>query len=203
MISSGLGYSALLVCALLLAGRSYRVAEQQTLSSMMVISLAAAFIAAASLMTLARPAATGDILVFQRILDNLAYYAGIPLLASAVVDLAWNKQWSRAAWGRWLLVLFALFELCRRSQVGEEYSQGMAIITALALCIASLKLYGAIQRLSGVLSAATLASALLIFSATSLTPEHRDSGLYALNLALALLLLLPLADTKPTPKAND
>ncbi len=179
----------LLVCALLLAGQSYRCGEQKQETASFVISLSAAFLAAASLGELTLEATNQDLLTFQRMLDNLAFYAALPLLATALIAQAWQKDWSRAAWGRWLLALFALFELMRRAEQGDLYSQIVAVASVILLLASLPKLSNMQARLTGFITLVPLSLALLIFSHGSLLPQYQSLPGYALALATALLLL--------------
>ena len=181
--------TSLLVCALLLAGQSYRRAEQKQETASFVISLSAAFLAAASLGELTLEATSQDLLTFQRMLDNLAFYAALPLLATALIAQAWQKDWSRAAWGRWLLALFALFELMRRAEQGDLYSQIVAVASVMLLLASLPKLSNIQARLTGFITLIPLSLALLIFSHGSIFPQYQSLPGYALALATALLLL--------------
>lgn len=179
----------LIICALCLAGRSYKQGESSDHTSSMVISLSAAFIACAGAGNILLQDPDQDTQTLKRILDNLAYYAAIPLIASAMVDSAWKYEWSRAAWGRWLLALFALFELCRRSEVGIEYSQIMAALSAGAILISALRLQALACKVAGTLAAATLAISLLVYSPTGLIPDQQDAGFFATGLSIFLILI--------------
>ncbi|MFW1677215.1 hypothetical protein ACFVYJ_05470 [Pontibacter sp. JAM-7] len=181
--------SCLLVCALLLAGQSYRNGEQRAHTASFVISLAAAFIAIASLGTLVVEARNQDLQTLQRILDNLAFYAALPLLGTALLSQAWQLDWSRAGWGRWLLALFALFELMRRSELGNLYSQIVTAATLGLIIVSLIRLQQPMQRYIGLLALVPLTPALLIFSQGSLMPEYYSTRDYAFSLALGLLML--------------
>ncbi|MAY43594.1 MULTISPECIES: hypothetical protein [unclassified Neptuniibacter] len=187
----------LLVCALLLAGRSYQVFEKHVHKASMVISLSATFIACSTLGTLLIHQQTSDLITLKRILDNLAFYAGIPLLASAFVDMAWKHDWSKPTWGRWLLVLFALFELARRAEFGAQYSQIMATLSILALLISFIKKANSTAILLGTLASTFLAASLLIFSPTSIIPALENSHYAALSLAAALIFLTKILPKNP------
>ncbi|WP_415886816.1 hypothetical protein ACMXYO_02195 [Neptuniibacter sp. QD37_6] len=183
------GNALLIASALFLAGRSYRVGEKHDHTASMVISLSAAFIACSGTGALLLQGTDQDSVTFRRLLDNLAYFAAIPLIASAMFDCAWKKEWSRAAWGRWLLVLFALFELCRRSEVGITYSQALAGLSALALLISCLRMQPLITKAAGTASAIAIAVSTLVYSQASLMPHLADPALYHSVLAVALILL--------------
>lgn len=179
----------LISCALYLAGRCYKLGERYDHTASMVISLSAAFIACAGVGNILLQAADQDTQTLKRMLDNLAFYAGIPLIASALVDISWKFAWSRAAWGRWLLALFALFELCRRSEVGTEYSQLMALLCVIAISISALRFASHAAKISGLLAAMSLAITLLVFSPSGLLIEHIVDSHFALGLSFFLLLI--------------
>lgn len=186
----------LFVCALLLAGRSYQIAEQKNLTAFMVISLSAAFIAASAAGNLLLIESNQDIATLKRLLDNLAFYAAIPLIASALLDFSRNYDWSRAAWGRWLLALFALFELCRRADIGILYSQIMSVVSVSVILLSALKLANRNAQLSGLISAISLGVALLIYSPASLLPEMISPIHFALLEAFSLASLSLAITTK-------
>lgn len=186
----------LLCCALLLAGRSYRLGETLQHTAAMVISLAAAFIACAAAVNLLITDSNQDTDTLKRILNNLAFYAAIPLISSALLDIGWKCDWSKAAWGRWLLVLFALFELCRRSEIGVLYSQVMAGLCVMTLLICMIRFAGVTSRLAILGSALFLGAGALIFSPVSLMSEHSSHLLYNLCLSAYLLLLIPVINQR-------
>src|SRR5690554_3128853 len=120
-----LGNSLLLLAALSGAVLLFRRSEQlqeAPRSQLQVSSLSLIFVALAAMGQLLLTPTSQDIATLQRLLDNLALYAGLPLLATAALALAMGWYWSKAGWGRWLLALFALFELCRRMGLGEDYT---------------------------------------------------------------------------------
>lgn len=179
----------LLLCALLLAGRSYQLFEQHAHKACMVISLSATFIACSAASTLFIQQPGQDLLTLKLMLNNLAFYASIPLLASAFIDIAWKHDWSKPAWGRWLLALFALFELARRAEIGAQYSQIMATISIAALLISFIKKANSTALLLGILASTLMAASLLIFSPTSIMPGLENSHYAAFSLAAALITL--------------
>ena len=181
----------LLCSALLLAGRSYRLGETLQHTAAMVISLAAAFIASAAAVNVLITESNQDTDTLKRLLNNLAFYAAIPLISSALLDIAWKCDWSKAAWGRWLLVLFALFELCRRSEIGVLYSQIMAGLCVLTLLICIIRLTGFTTRIAILGSALFLGAGSLAFSPTSLWVELSNPPINNLCLSAYLLSLIP------------
>lgn len=179
-------HSLILVCALFLAGRSYRLSEKHNSTALMVISLAAAFISCAVAGDLLLSGNDQDSLTLKRLLDNLALFAAVPLIASALLDLSFKYNWSKAAWGRWLLALFALFELCRRSGIGTEYTQIMSALCAITIIFSALKLYPINVRVTGISSGIFLFLSLLVFGSATLLPEQQNTLYYSVTLAASL-----------------
>ena len=131
----------LLACSLYLSAQAYKHSEANHYTPSMVISLSAVFIAGSALGNLILSDANQDTETLKRLLNNLALFAGIPLIASALIDQAFNFQWGKAAWGRWLLALFALFELMRRTNLGVEYTQFMSVACAVAIAVFAYRAY--------------------------------------------------------------
>ena len=180
---------ALLLSSLLLAVRAYKASEVHDHTASMVVSLSAVFMALSAMSNLLLTGTDQDTQTLKRILDNLAFFAGIPLIASALVDHAFRFDWSRAAWGRWLLVLFALFELCRRSEVGTEYSQLMSVLCAAVVIYSAIRFRSPALGIIGSSAGLILGTSLLIFSDISLLPEASNDLFYSLGLALFLILI--------------
>jgi len=189
--------AAALVSAVLMFRQTEDIAGEQSLL-LKVSSLALAFVAMAALGRLTLTESGQDIETLQRMLNNLALYAALPLLATAMLGQVMQWHWSRAGWGRWLLTRFALVELCRRMQLGEAYTLVMGVLVGLILVGAALRLHGLRARLcsaiSGVLLGLSICGPLL---PVIILPE------LALNAAqAAALLLFTLAlqsQTQPTP----
>lgn len=125
--------------------------------------------------------------VLLQMLNNLHYFLAIPLLCSCFASIRFKKNWSKAAWGRWSLVLLALFELFRRAELGSSYGQMIAI--AFPLTIAICLLYQ-LQSQKIVLYIATIicsVAALSIFSEYS--PTSLKNAVYS-NIFLSITLIL-------------
>lgn len=73
-----------------------------------------------------------------RMLKNLAIYAALPMSVTALLAVGFNKEISLPGWGRWLLGLFALFELLRRMGYGETYLWVLTVSLLLGMLIAIL-----------------------------------------------------------------
>lgn len=182
-----IGNLALLVCALLLAERSYRSGGEHYTSGF-AISLSGAFIAASALATLLLSGSSDqDQQTLLRMLNNLAYYAALPLISSALVADALGQNWQKPAWGRWLLALLALFELTRRAQVGLEYSQILAAAVALGMLFATLRARTFTVRLGTALAGIAVAAAALLFGPISLFPAYQSELLSTLAYSTSLL----------------
>lgn len=184
-----LGNSLLLLAALSGAVLLFRRSEQlqeAPRSQLQVSSLSLVFVALAAMGQLLLTPTSQDIATLQRLLDNLALYAGLPLLATAALALAMGWYWSKAGWGRWLLALFALFELCRRMGLGEDYTLWLSAALAAALLVAAWRLQGVLPRLLCVLAAPLL---LISISGAELMVAELSTTLRQLTQAAGLLLL--------------
>ncbi|WP_217364200.1 hypothetical protein [Marinobacterium sp. xm-d-420] len=124
-----------------------------------------------------------------RILNNLALYAGAPMMASALLARAVQRSFTMQTWGRYLLALIALFELCRRMDAGAGYAMVLAIVLIGALGAAAFLSKIRSQRASFLSAALLLAIAifswkantsdLLLYLALSLTLLFASKGLKA------------------------
>lgn len=124
-----------------------------------------------------------------RMLNNLALYAGAPMMASALLARAVQRSFTMQTWGRYLLALIALFELCRRMDAGTGYSAVLAV--ALVVTLGAAALFSTIksQRVSFLSAAILLAvaviswtantSELLLYIALSLTLLFASKGMRA------------------------
>lgn len=184
-----LGNSLLLLAALSGAVLLFRRSEQlqeAPRSQLQVSSLSLIFVALAAMGQLLLTPTSQDIATLQRLLDNLALYAGLPLLATAALALAMGWYWSKAGWGRWLLALFALFELCRRMGLGEDYTLWLSAALTAALLVTAWRLQGLLPRLLCVLAAPLL---LISISGAELMVAELSTTLRQLTQAASLLLL--------------
>ena len=124
-----------------------------------------------------------------RMLNNLALYAGAPMMASALLARAVQRSFTMQTWGRYLLALIALFELCRRMDAGAGYAMVLAIVLIGALGAAAFLSKIRSQRASFLSAAILLAIAifswktntsdLLLYLALSLTLLFASKGLKA------------------------
>lgn len=189
MLGSSLILVAALASAVLLFRRSEALAEAPQ-SQLQVSSLSLVFIALAAMGQLLLTPDNQDVATLQRLLGNLALYAGLPLLVTAVLALSMGWFWSKAGWGRWLLALFALFELLRRMGLGESYTLWLSVALAAALLVAAFKLPVLTGRIALALAAPLILlgiSAGTIMTATPpalLPPLAQAAGLGLISFAL-------------------
>jgi len=176
--------AAALFSAVLMFRQTQDIATEQSLL-LKVSSLALLFVAVAALGRLTLTGSGQDIETLQRMLDNLALYAALPLLATVMLGQVMQWHWSRAGWGRWLLALFALFELCRRMQLGDAYTLLMGALIGLILIGASLRLSSMLARLAAACSG-------LLLAASVCTPLLPSLSLPDWAAELALAVALPL-----------
>lgn len=191
--------AAALFSAVLMFRQTEDTSEEQRLL-LKVSSLALVFVAVAALGRLTLTGSSQDIETLQRMLDNLALYVALPLLATVMLGQAMQWHWSRAGWGRWLLGLFALFELCRRMELGATYTLVMGIAVSLVLLGAALRLQGIHARLASAGSGLLLAVA--VCSPQLPMPSLPDFALNAVQaVALPLFAFALLSQVKqPSPQ---
>ncbi|WP_417227384.1 hypothetical protein [Amphritea sp.] len=193
---SSLAYGALLVSALFAALQLQRHAQSLSdapKATLQAAALSAVFFGIWSLSELISQSdsfAGTDIATLQRLLSNLAYFVALPFIASALWVSAYNRHWQRPAWGRWLIGLFALFELLRRMEHGELYMQVVAIAVSAGMLVAALAPLSKSLRGANLLATINMAAALLLAGPGMLLPNPSfDSNvIYPLLLAGALPL---------------
>ncbi|MBV1788905.1 hypothetical protein KQ940_12665 [Marinobacterium sp. D7] len=98
-----------------------------------------------------------DLSALRRMALNLAVYISLPLMATAVYALGRRWFWSGAGWGRWLLALFAAFELSRQLGFADEYLKAMAAATVVACAAGSVLLKQPLAATATALLATALA----------------------------------------------
>ena len=185
----------LVICSLLSSLLLYRQPARlsdQSKNIAGIISLCSAFIAAAALLPLFFDATSADSTVFLLMLENLLQYLALPLLCSAYLSISLGKHFSRTTWGRWSLVLLAIFELCRRAEVGDYYSATIAIATSLLFTVSlfyQLTDFSLSSLLCRLVAALSYAAAALLFAANYSLLEHANASYFNLSLSLSLILL--------------
>jgi len=165
-------------------------------------ALSALFIAFSALAELLLNQTGSDIETLQRMSTNLAYYAAIPLLATAMLVSVRNSHWERPAWGRWLIGLFALFELLRRMEHGETYTQVVAVAVSAVMLAAVLMTRQKQLRSITLLAAVHMSIALLLTGPGALVPDALSNYSYLYPLLLAGALPLSAIAIKKTVLFN-
>lgn len=124
-----------------------------------------------------------------RFFSQLTYFIALPMLASLLLAQRLSKDWSRAAWGRWMLALFALFELCRRLEWGAEYGQILHLTSILAILAAfwPANRWGLLASLLLGISILLIGPYALPIIPTTITAASESWHLLSLSIALPLL----------------
>lgn len=113
-----------------------------------LLVMAFMFIAVAALGQLLLSSQSLDSQTLQRLLDNLAQFLAVPLFAIASLLIGRRQYWSAAAWGRVSLALVAMFELLRRAELGDAYTQALPIAIAVVLMVAGWQLRARLRDLA-------------------------------------------------------
>ncbi len=154
-----------------------------------VLALSSLFIALSAASQLLIGMQSEDLFTLRQMLENLAYFAGIPLIATAAVALSLEQTWSKPAWGRWLIGLFAFFELLRQMQYGAQYAQLIAAATAVALIYAAIRQQQPFNRPMLFSGSILIAAGLTAFGQGALLTQWQDTGLFSACLTLGIPLL--------------
>lgn len=186
----------------------YRQSQPLTAQSKVIASLLAIccfFISASALLSLLIVDNSEATDTFTLMLRNLHFFLAIPLFSSILLASCVNKQFSKATWGRWSLVLIAIFELCRRAEIGQLYSDLVIYSSCLAVTysLLSATFLGDKQKLSADLLYKSIAiisytSSLLLFSDKSIVGKTSDATLYNITLTLGLVFIYLLSAKKLT-----
>lgn len=182
---------ALLIGALYAAWQLQRGAEKVKPEAQVTLhasALAALFVGLAAMGDLLLDPADADLGTLQRMLGSLGYFVALPFLASALVVAVRDDHWSRPAWGRWLIGLFAFFELFRRMEQGELYTQIIAVLVPAVMLIAALMQSQKLLRGMSLFATVNMALALVIVGPGTLLSEYNSDFVYSLLLAAALPL---------------
>ncbi len=188
-----IGFSSfiLIVCSLFAALLPYRQPQKLPDQARPLASLSALsclFITLSAAVSLFMPSHLGDTQAVVLIFDNLANYLALPLLSCLVVSACLKRYITKATWGRVSLVLLAIFEVCRRAEIGDIYSSFIAIMTSAAIgyCLL-IWLKGSSKML--LVNIATLlcyALAAVVFSKTT-GSEFQNPALYNGFLGFSLI----------------
>lgn len=189
--------SALRLSKVLIAGQKEELSDAPK-ATLQAGALSALFIAFSAGAELLLNQTGSDIETLQRIFANLAYYAALPLLATSMLVSARNSHWERPAWGRWLIGLFALFELLRRMEHGELYTQVIAVAVPATMLFAALTTTNKLLRGASLLAVVNMAITLLLAGPGALMPNALSDSSYLYPLLLAAALPLTAIAIKQT-----
>lgn len=119
-----------------------------------------------------------DSTTLSRMLNNLAVFAGLPMLVSAVLSRAAARPFTMPIWGRWFLAIIALFELFRRMDAGLAYTQGLVIAMVAGVLVAMIIAKDASLKKSLALSfVCTAASAISWYQGLNELATHLPAAL--------------------------
>lgn len=183
---------ALILGCIFYAAQLFRQPETLTVNNrtlVLLLLISVVFILAAAVGQLLINQQHQDSQTLQRLLSNMKDYLAIPLIASLLLATSFNKFWSRAAWGRWVLVLIALFELGRRAEVGEQYAVILAGFSSVALLLAFVRYSQTGIRLVGLIGALLASLSIAVYGTLSLLPAYQNTLLSDGLLAIGLVAL--------------
>ncbi|MBN3564209.1 hypothetical protein [Aliamphritea spongicola] len=166
-----------------------QTADQETGINQQVLALSSLFIALSAAAQLLIGTQSEDLFTLRQMLENLAYFAGIPLIATAAVALSLGKTWTKPAWGRWLIGLFAFFELLRQMQYGAQYAQLIALTASAALLYAAVRQQQPHNKLLLIAGSVLIAAGLTTFSQGALLTHWQDPALFSICLAAGIPML--------------
>lgn len=154
-----------------------------------VFAVSSLFLAAGALGNLLLSSEGIDQATLRLMLSNLALYAALPLIATALLAIGKGWYWSMAGWGRWLLGLIALFELTRRMEYGNVYTQLMLLLIVAAIGFGSFLAPQLKARASGLGAALLLLVMALFAGPAPLLASSAEPALQSLLLATSLPIL--------------
>jgi hypothetical protein len=122
------------------------------------------------------------------IFDNLASYLALPLLSSLIVSACSKRYLTKATWGRVSLVMLATFEVCRRAEIGDIYSNMIAISSSLviAACLLIWQKGNAKLLFANIVTLISYSLATVVLS-KMLATQYQNIVLYQCFLGLALV----------------
>lgn len=179
------------VAALLLFRQPHKLCDASKVYTR-IIFVCCMFIFANTLLALIVNTGWQQTSVLVTMFDNLQTYLAVPLLCSLFVCISMNKHFSQAAWGRWSLVMLASFEICRRAEVIDIYTDSLNIAASLAIVFSVLykgPTKPNISMLVTLIASSSFASAMLLLSSNSLMSELSHRALFNVALAASLCLL--------------
>ena len=182
---------ASIIAALLLYRQNASLTEKSKVAAS-IVSICCLFITVSAITPLMVNGPSDDSEMLRLMFTNLHLYLALPLISTIILFKGIGKDYSKAAWGRWSLVLLALFELCRRAEVGEYYSVSIAVIGS--FCIAAGLTYKQKKlTVTPVIALLSFAGATLIFSPHiriyNSFDHLRELSTYNILLALSLCIV--------------
>lgn len=181
----------LIICSLFAAVLPYRQPQKLSDNAKPLASLSALcalFIALSAIISLVFSGDSDDTQAVILIFDNLATYLAIPLLSFLIISAYCKRYFSKGTWGRVSLALLALFEICRRAEVGEIYSVVVASLSFISIAICLL-LWLKQNRQLWLINLGTITCFGLANIVFSQTAETQYQNINAFNLLLAIALI--------------
>jgi len=133
-----------------------------------------------------------DSQILRQIFDNLQLYLALPLISTIIMSYGIGKDYSKAAWGRWSLVLLAMFELCRRADIGDYYSISIAVLSSVCIAIGLIYKVSIVNKVPVIALLSFALATIMLSPNLSLniaTDSLREACLYNFSLSAALCLV--------------
>jgi len=185
--STALLLSSALTCLWLLQQHKGLASEAHHL--VRVFAVSSLFLAADAMGNLLLSNEGTDQATLKLMLSNLALYVALPLIATVLLAIGKGWYWLMAGWGRWLLGLIALFELTRRMEYGNYYTQLMLLLAVAAIGFGSLLAPQFKARATGLGAALLLLMLALFAGPAPLLAASDEPVLQSLLLAISLPLM--------------
>ncbi|WP_409523737.1 hypothetical protein [Nitrincola sp. MINF-07-Sa-05] len=179
--------SSVLTCLWLLQQHKGLASEAHHL--VRVFAVSSLFLAADAMGNMLLSSEGTDQATLRLMLNNLALYAALPLIATTLLAMGKGWHWSMAGWGRWLLGLIAFFELTRRMEYGNYYTQLMLLLVVAAVVFGSLLAAQLKAKAAGSSAALLLLLLALFASPAPLLSASAQPAIQSLLLAIALPLM--------------
>jgi len=182
---------ASIMAALLVYRQSAPLTEKSKVAAS-IVAICSLLITLSAITPLVVNGRSDDSEMLRLMFSNLQLYLALPLICTIILFRGIGKDYSKAAWGRWSLVLLALFELCRRAEVGDYYSVSIAVLGS--FCIAAGLIYKQTKLTAlPVIASISFAGSALMFSPhiqiNSSLDHLRELSTYNIVLALSLCLV--------------
>ncbi|WP_151705687.1 hypothetical protein [Nitrincola alkalilacustris] len=179
--------SSVLTCLWLL--QQHKGLESEAHHLVRVFAVSSLFLAADAMGNMLLSSEGTDQATLRLMLNNLALYAALPLIATTLLAMAKGWHWSMAGWGRWLLGLIAFFELTRRMEYGNYYTQLMLLLVVAAIGFGSLLAPQLKAKAAGSSAALLLLLLALFASPAPLLSASAQPAIQYLLLAISLPLM--------------